>query len=384
MVDQRICLFVCGDVLTGRGIDQVLAHPCEPQLFERYVQDARVYVDLAERAHGPIPRPVPDEYVWGDALEELARAGADRRIINLETSITTRDDYWPRKEVHYRMNPRNIGCLTAAGIDCCVLANNHVLDWGYDGLAETLATLDEAGIRHTGAGGSADEARAPVVLDVPGKGRVLVFSFGSVTSGIPPAWAATKDRPGVNLLADLSVETASSTADAMRELQEPGDLLVASIHWGSNWGYEIPKAQTAFARRLIEEGIDLVHGHSSHHIRALELYQGPGPSNAKDRTSGPRPILYGCGDFLTDYEGIGGYESFRSDLAAMYFVTLPPERTQPAQVRLVPMQVRHFRLNRVSATDAQWLYRLLNREAAPFNTEVRLNPDNSLTVGTIL
>ena len=118
----QLCLFVCGDVMTGRGIDQILPHPGKPQLFERYVRDARDYVELAESAHGPIPRPVSYEYIWGDALEELDRAAVDARIINLETGITTSDDYWPAKEVCYRMNPRNIGCLTAAGIDCCTLA----------------------------------------------------------------------------------------------------------------------------------------------------------------------------------------------------------------------------------------------------------------------
>lgn len=366
-MDQRICLFVCGDVMTGRGIDQVLPYPSGPQLHERYVRDARVYVELAEAAHGRIPRPVPFDYIWGDALEELARAGADRRIINLETSITTSGNYWPGKEVHYRMNPRNIGCLTAAGIDCCALANNHVLDWGYEGLSETLATLDEAGIRHAGAGANATEAQSPAVLDVPGKGRVLVFSFGSVTGGIPPQWAATDDRPGVNLLADLSPETGSRVAAGMRRLKRPGDLIVASIHWGSNWGYEIPEPEIGFARRLIEEGVDLVHGHSSHHIKALELYRG-------------RPIFYGCGDFLTDYEGIGGYEPFRPNLAAMYFVTLASAGSEPAQVCLVPMQVRHFRLDRTSATDVRWIWQLLNREGARFGTELSLNADNSLTV----
>jgi poly-gamma-glutamate synthesis protein (capsule biosynthesis protein) len=75
------------------------------------------------------------------------------------------------------MHPRNIDCITGARIDCCCLANNHVLDWGYDGLAETLRTLDAAGIAHTGAGRDAAEAAAPAVLDVPGKGRVLVFSY---------------------------------------------------------------------------------------------------------------------------------------------------------------------------------------------------------------
>ncbi len=365
-MDQRICLFVCGDVMTGRGIDQVLPYPSEPQLFEHYVQDARDYVELAEAAHGPIPRPVPLDYLWRDALEEFTRAGADRRIINLETSITVSNNYWPGKEVHYRMNPRNVGCLTAAGIDCCALANNHVLDWGYGGLAETLATLDAAGIRHAGAGANVAEAQAPAVLNVPGKRRVLVFAFGSVTSGIPPQWAAADDRPGVNLLTDLSRETASLAAARMRQVKRPGDLIVVSIHWGSNWGYEIPEAQTSFARRLIEEGVDFVHGHSSHHIKAFELYRG-------------RPILYGCGDFLTDYEGIEGYEGFRPDLAAMYFVTLTPTGSGLARVCLVPMQVRHFRLNRASATDARWLWQVLNREGARFGTEVSLNADNSLT-----
>lgn len=367
MVDRRICLFVCGDVMTGRGIDQVLPHPSEPQLFEPYVRDARDYVELAEAAHGRIPRPVSYDYVWGAALEELARAGADLRLVNLETSVTTSDAPWPGKEVLYRMHPGNIACLTAAGIDCCTLANNHVLDWGYEGLAETLATLDEAGIRHAGAGTNVREARSPAVLEATGKGRVLVFSFGSVTSGIPWQWAAGEDRPGVNLLADLSQETAASVAAAMREMKVPGDLIVASIHWGSNWGYQISEAQIDFAHRLIEEGIDLVHGHSSHHVRALELYRG-------------RPILYGCGDFLTDYEGIEGYERFRGDLATMYFVTLATEGARPAQMCLVPLQVRQFRLRRVSAADARWLWGLLNRESAPFGTEALLNDDNSLTI----
>lgn len=68
------------------------------------------------------------------------RAAPDFRIINLETSITTSED-WAPKDIHYRMHPANIPCLTVAKVDCCVLANNHVLDWGRSGLVETLETL---------------------------------------------------------------------------------------------------------------------------------------------------------------------------------------------------------------------------------------------------
>src|SRR5262249_15530203 len=152
----------CGDVMTGRGIDQILPHPGDPVLYERHVRDARDYVRLAEAVSGPISRPVDLAYVWGDAIEEMRRA--DVRIVNLETSVTTSDDPWPGRGIHYRMHPANVGCLTAAGIDCCCLANNHVLDWGHPGLEETLRVLDGAGIARAGAGRDAAEAAWPASL----------------------------------------------------------------------------------------------------------------------------------------------------------------------------------------------------------------------------
>src|SRR6266566_1830673 len=299
---MSIRLFLCGDAMTGRGIDQALPHPVSPVLYEPYVRDAREYVDLAEKANGPVPRPLTFDYIWGDALQELERAEVDFRIVNLETAITSAETPWSGKEIHYRMHPQNIGCLSAARISACALANNHVLDWAYGGLSETLRALAIMGVAHSGAGHNAEEAATPAVLNLPDKGRLLLFSFGSTTSGIPGEWCATASRAGVNLLEDLSEATAVRITSKMRQFQQPGDLLVASIHWGSNWGFDIPHQQIAFAHRLVEEGIAIVHGHSSHHVRGIEVF--------KDCL-----ILYGCGDFLTDYEGISGYESFRSDLA---------------------------------------------------------------------
>jgi poly-gamma-glutamate synthesis protein (capsule biosynthesis protein) len=367
MRSNRIGVFLGGDVMTGRGIDQVLPHPGNPVLYERHVRDARAYVQLAERAHGPIPRGGDFAYIWGDALEELQRAGTDVRIINLETSITSSADPWPDKEIHYRMHPRNIGCLTAAGIACCCLANNHVLDWGFPGLEETLRTLDRAGLAHAGAGRHAAEAGSPAVLNLADKGRVLVFALGSTTSGIPWQWAATEDRPGVYLLEDLSEETARRVAGRMRQVRRPGDVTVASIHWGGNWGYEVPDEQIHFAHRLIEEGVAIVHGHSSHHIKAIEVYRH-------------RLILYGCGDFLTDYEGISGYEGFRGDLGLMYLARVDPQQGQLVEMRLVPMQSRRFRLERASEADTKWLCDLLNRLGAPLGTQVQLDDDNRMTL----
>jgi poly-gamma-glutamate synthesis protein (capsule biosynthesis protein) len=358
-------VFLCGDVMTGRGIDQALPHPVDPVLYEPYVHDARDYVALAEKANGPIPRPLGFDYIWGDALQELERASVDLRIVNLETAITSEETPWPDKRIHYRMHPLNIGCLSAARISGCALANNHVLDWGYPGLSETLRTLDAVGIAHSGAGNNAEEAAAPAIFNVADDRRVLLFSFGSTTSGIPLAWSATASRAGVNLLDDLSEAAAARLADQIRHYQRSGDLVIASMHWGSNWGYKVPPRQIAFAHRLIEEGVAIVHGHSSHHVKAIEVFKN-------------RLILYGCGDFLTDYEGISDYEEFRGDLALMYLIELSLQDGALLSARLVPMQMRRFRVERAAAGDAKWLRNLLNELGQPFATDTSLGEDDTL------
>lgn len=363
-----ITMFMCGDVMTGRGIDQVLPHPGDPTIYEPYMRSARAYVELAERANGRIPQPVNFSYIWGDALAELERVAPDLRMINLETSITKSEDYWRGKGINYRMNPENFPCITAAKIDFCSLANNHILDWGYSGLAETLATLRKAHVKSAGAGRDLKEAEAPAVMEVEGKGRVIVFSFGSQLSGIPFNWAASTDRPGVNLLKNLSDETVRYIKGKVQEVKQKGDIMVMSIHWGRNWGYKIPRKQMEFAHNLIEHaGIDVIHGHSSHHVKGMEVY--------KDKL-----ILYGCGDFLNDYEGIGGHEEFRNDLVLMYFVSVDPSTGKLVHLQMTPMQIKRFKANRVPRAAALWLRDILDREGKKLGTRVRLNKDNTLTL----
>ena len=179
-----IKLFLCGDVMTGRGVDQVLPHPNDPTLHESHVQSALDYVRLAEKANGPIARPVRPADIWGEALVAWRRARPDVRIGNLETAVTRSDD-WLDKGINYRMSPQNARCLKAAGFDGCVIANNHVLDWGRRGLPDTLDPLRALDIKSAGAGRDAGEAAAPMVLEVPSKGRVLVFAMAAESSGTP-------------------------------------------------------------------------------------------------------------------------------------------------------------------------------------------------------
>ncbi len=350
--------------MTGRGIDQVLPHPAPPGIHEDYLKDARDYIRLAEERNGPIRTPVGFGELWGDALDEMERAAPDVRIINLETSVTTSEAWWPGKGIHYRMHPENAACLTAARIDCCALANNHVLDWGYPGLLETLATLRHLGIATSGLGEDQERARRPAILDVTG-GRVIVFSFGDGSSGIPRVWGATEDRPGVDLLPALSATTVRQLRERVAAVKRTGDIVVASIHWGGNWGYAVPDAQRAFARALIDEaGVDIIHGHSSHHPRGIEVHRG-------------HLILYGCGDFLNDYEGISGHAAFRPDLTLLYLASIAPATGELASLRMLPMQLRQFRPHHASRQDAEWLCGVLDQQGRDLGTRTRPAPEDN-------
>jgi poly-gamma-glutamate synthesis protein (capsule biosynthesis protein) len=354
--------------MLGRGIDQILLHSVDPTLREPFVRSAKSYVDLAEQASGPIDAPVDFSYIWGDALKELKRIKPDIRVINLETTITNSDEFWPGKSIHYRMHPRNVRALTAVRIDCCVLANNHALDYGYAGLTETLKTLQQANIVSAGAGKDIHEAASPAVLTAGDDKRVLVFAFGSPTSGVFRAWAATDNRAGVNYLPSLSEQTIQAVVSAVKQHARARDVVIFSVHWGGNWGYGIPDDQIEFAHRLIDEaGVDIVHGHSSHHVKGLEVYQD-------------RLILYGCGDFLNDYEGIGGHEQYRPDLTLMYFPTVKASTGKLMQLRLVPMQIRHMKLNRASRKDAQWLREVVSRESSRFGVRFQIDDKSNLVV----
>ena len=351
--------------MLGRAIDQILRHPGDPQLYEDYLKSAYDYVQLAERANGPIPRGVDLAYVWGDADVVLERANASCGIVNLETAITDARTPEP-KGINYRMNPRNAEGLKQLGIDCCVLANNHVLDWGAKGLMQTLDTLHGMAMATAGAGRSAAEAAKPAILHHENR-RVLVFGFAASDSGVPHHWAAQPNGPGVNYLHALDEKMIRSIKSQVSEIKRNGDTAIASIHWGSNWGYDIPPAHISFARALIDEAlIDIVHGHSSHHAKGWEIHHG-------------KLILYGCGDFLNDYEGISGQEEYRGDLASMYL----PEVDENAggsltSLTIIPFRIRNFKLIRASSEDVKWLCSTLNNQCRSVGMRLVTDPDGGM------
>jgi len=362
-----IRLFLCGDVMTGRGIDQILPDSVNPKLYELYVKDAGHYRDLAEYKNGRIPYPVSYQYIWGDALEVWREMSPRAKIINLETSLTVHEQPWIGKGINYRMHPNNIKVLTLAGIDCCTLANNHIMDWKRDGLDETIKNLREADMIFTGAGNNREEAESPGIIPVDPY-RIIVLSYGMGSSGIPPSWAAQKKLSGVNMLPAKISKAKDLIKNQVEHIKQKNDIIVFSVHWGSNWGYEIPLKHRKLAHALIDlAGVDIILGHSVHHPVGFEVYQG-------------KLILYGAGDFINDYEGIGGYEEYRGDLSLMYFPEVNPLSGALISLKIVPMEVKNFRLHHCSRADALWLNAVLNREGKRLGVEVKCNSDNSMDI----
>jgi poly-gamma-glutamate capsule biosynthesis protein CapA/YwtB (metallophosphatase superfamily) len=228
------------------------------------------------------------EQVWGDVLPHLAQA--DLRIVNLECALTSHQQPWSRtwKMFHFRGDPEAVRVLQAGHIDACTLANNHILDYEIQGMRETLRVLDAAGIRHAGAGVNDKKAAAPEIIEVHNAEpyRVALLSY----TDNEPVFAAGADHPGTNYLeVSPDVATLARIANGITNARAQGaDLVVFSNHWGANF-VERPSCRfRSFARRVIELGADIYHGHSAHICQGIEIYQG-------------KPILYDTGNFIDDY-----------------------------------------------------------------------------------
>lgn len=360
-----VTLFFCGDVMTGHGIDPLL-HPSEAlSPAERSVSAALEYVRDAEasRQDVPLPRPVCFDYPWGDVMSLLRREQPDLRLVNLEATITARGTPGASR-AHARLPPQHLPILAALGVDGAVLANHHALDWGEEGLDDTLTALRQAGITGIGAGHDRAEAEQEGQWLVPGKARIRLFAFGHASSGLTPDWAALDDHPGINWLDALDQDAVTRIGHRIRATRREGDIVVVSLHWGEGWGYDVSDEQRAFAHALVDEaGVDIVWGHGSHHPRPIEVYRS-------------RLILYGIGDFQGESAN-GGHAGFRPDLAALYLPRLSQDGSLN-ELRLWPLSVHLFRLKRAGAGDSHWLARTLTDAGLGLGTALEMQGDGSL------
>lgn len=290
----------------------------------------------------------PPEYPWGDTLPLFREA--DLRLCNLECALSgvALPRGLPPKMFRFRSDPENVAVLQAAGIDCVTLANNHVLDYGDEGLRETLRVLDRAGIARAGAGETLEEAAQPALVRV-GSDTVGVVGF----SDNEPLWAANR-HPGILY---APVETASPEAapvfSAVTATRQQADLVLVSPHWGPNWGTPPPLEQPPFARALVDRGADVVFGHSGHIFRGIELYRG-------------RPLIYSAGDYIDDY-AVDPRE--RNDWSFAFL--LDWEAPSWWRLRMYPTEIRRFQVCLAPPSTALEIAGRMARRCLDLGTETR-------------
>jgi poly-gamma-glutamate synthesis protein (capsule biosynthesis protein) len=311
-------LLLVGDVMLGRLLNAVLQH-------------------------------VPSSYPWGDTLPHFL--DADWRACNLECVISDRRPaILPAKAFHFRSDARNVAVLQAAHIDAVSIANNHVLDFGPEALLDMLDILDQVGIAHAGAGRDLEEARRPAITTATDGTRI---GFVACTDN-EPAWEAGKNRPGVfHIEADIGDERAIALLGIIHDTRPHVDCLIASVHWGPNWGYDPPRGHRPLARALIDAGADIVFGHSCHVFRGIEIYR-------------QRPIIYCAGDFIDDY-AVDPIE--RNDQSFIYTVGI--EERRPRQILLQPTMIDGFRARLALSDEAGAILDKMSSLCAPFGTTMR-------------
>ena len=389
MPSKTYTINLIGDVMLGRLIDQ---------LWPQHVDNASLQSKIAHFIkHNPTLASYTHASPWGSTLPLFH--SSDLNIINLETSATTCNTPWPNKTFNYRMHPANaIAALTEAKVDYVCLANNHTLDFGTDGLVETVWTIKEAGISFAGAGETTDEGRRPAVLSLPrgsekkGGGdrnghKVHVYS----ATDHPKDWAvvptfhlidysATTRRQLKNILTtswpsprssattanSKPLSSTSSNSSSTTPNPAPGPALkIFSVHWGPNYKWTPAPEIQSLAHFVIDEcGVDIVHGHSSHHIQGVEKYNG-------------KLIVYGCGDFVDDY---ALNEEYRNDLGAVWRVVVSEDSAggeggkglRLERLEVFPVRVEQFSANLLDTEDEEhgWVRRRVSKLSAEFGTRV--------------
>lgn len=288
---------------------------------------------------------------WGSTRPILQ--SADAVIANLECAITRCTRRWTKtpKVFHFRADPVAIDVLRAGNIRCVTLANNHTLDYGEEGLLETLRYLDMADLDFAGAGHNLAEAEEPALFEAAGL-KVAVISL----TDNEPAFAAGKSRPGVNY---LRIATDSHT---LRRLDEWIDrarcagaqFIVLSPHWGPNM-IEFPLPHHIdFAHEAIECGVDLVFGHSAHVFQALEVRDG-------------KPIIFDAGDFLDDYAVDA---RLRNDWSFIYLVEIDACERRVTHVRMIPVRLTYARVDVAQAAEAEAIRQRMVERCADFGTRL--------------
>lgn len=388
-----------GDVMLGRLVDQLFPEhvnsPQDQKVAASFIQ--RYPSSLGEGNYTP-------SSPWGTTLPLFQNSNLN--IINLETAVTTTHEPWPDKKFNYRMHPANLApILHAAQIDYANLANNHTLDFGSEGLVETAWSLKAAKIAFSGAGETTNQAFKPAKLSLPRREKSQSNSISTNQPGsdsengysVHIYSASDHPRDWSSIATFHLIDYAPTTRARLRKLLLSGGMMthpdetdsesdiyhhtvhhhhdestnvkkstpslkIFSVHWGPNYKWQPADKIRSLAHFLIDEcEVDIVHGHSSHHVQGVEVYHG-------------KVILYGCGDFVDDYVL---NEEFRNDLGAVWRVVVseegPGQGMKMSRLEIFPTRIERFRAILLKSDDADhiWVKRKIVALSRDMNTRVR-------------
>jgi len=259
-------------------------------------------------------RPVFAQHGYDHAFVQVKPllAGAPIVIGNLEGPLTTRGAPEQDKTYVFRSPPDPVSrALREAGINVVSLANNHPLDFGPDGLEDTRAALDRAGVAYMGAGPNLRAARLPVIRETGGQ-RVAILGY-SVT--LPEHFYAGPDKPGTAFAHESHVR--ADVAAARRQ----ADIVIVAFHWGQEGKTQLRDYQVQLGRAAIDAGAAAVVGHHPHILQAVERYRDG-------------VILYSLGNFT--------FGSYSKDAQVSAVAELVFNGQRVASLRLYPINVNNF------------------------------------------
>ena len=208
-------------------------------------------------------------------IQEMQQA--DLTCVNLEFCLSDRGEPMAGKKYTFRAKPERAEILKELGVDLANLANNHIYDYGTDAFLDTLSILDENGIAHAGAGANAAEAEEPFYTEIEGHTVAVVSATRAEKYILTPE--AGEETPGVFRCYDMT-----NVLQKVREAKERADIVIAYIHWGTEYSENLETAQTEGARALVDAGADVVLGAHPHCLQGMEFYEG-------------KPILYSLGNY---------------------------------------------------------------------------------------
>ncbi len=288
-------------------------------------------------------------YPWGDVLPLLKKI--DLNIINLENTFTNSNKIIP-KTFNFKAYPDRVKILKEGNIHIANLANNHILDFSYEGMFETIETLDKEKIKHVGAGKNIEEAEKSLHIKLKNTNIAII----GLTDN-EPEWKADNKKPGVNYI-EFNKSSAKSLEKTLKEIKNKVDILILSLHWGPNMTKEPSEDFKDFAHSAIDYGADIIHGHSAHIFQGIEIYK-------------KKVIMYDTGDFIDDY----AIDPFlRNDRSFLFLVEMGNKKFN--RVILYPTIISNFKVNFAKGKDFNEILQRMRFLCKEMKTEIKKSKNN--------